>query len=340
MNYYELLQVSPHADSDVIEAAYKVLLKRHHPDRGHTLGSTAQKLGEAHLTLTTPRARARYDADLDKATDIKGKVIGEFVIESKIAEGGFGKTYKGRHLLVGEPVCIKHCSRISPADTEILISEAKAMWDLRHFGLPAVRNLFKLPDGSIILVMSYIEGPTLQQLVEQYVAKGLRLEPEHGAWILSRLINTLSYIHRHGIVHGDLKPQNILIQPESHMAVLVDFGLAGIKPTRTSGNKGYTEVFSPPEQMVAGNPLIPQTDFYALGKSLIYAMAGGDLDLVEGNMIPSDVPKPMADLLSRLVTRHPLDRPDWEKEDLNETVDRMRVEAFGRSASGMRKLAV
>jgi serine/threonine protein kinase len=330
-DHYETLEVHPRASPAVIEAAYRALMKRHHPDIKKT-DRVARRLNAAYAVLSDKEARARYDHARAGAV---GESLGEFRVESLIAEGGFGKTYKGRHLIVGEPVCIKHCSEISAADAAILREEAKAMWDLRHYAIPAVRNLLRLPDGSLALVMSYIEGPTLEQVIEKYQAKKKRLEPEAVAWITQRILNALSYIHRHGVVHGDLKPQNIIVQPTTHAAVLVDFGLAAIKPTRATKNKGYTELFSPPEQLSEDAPLIPETDFYSLGMTMIYALAGGDADHTRRKELPADVPEPLRRFIQRLVVRHPLDRPRWEKEDLIATLETARREAFGRTISGM-----
>jgi len=334
-NYYDILEVSPGASQEVIKAAYRALMKKVHPDVNHATvhGNTAKKIQEAYEVLGDPSRRARYDGK----RDIGGTIIGEFRVEAEIAEGGFGKTYKGTHLTVGKPVCIKHCSHISPADTAILIEEAQAMWDLRHFAIPAVRNLLKLDDGSVALVMSYIEGPTLAEVVEAYAARGERLDPEDLAWMVERILNAMSYMHRHGVVHGDLKPQNIIIQPDSHTAVLVDFGLAAVKPTSTTGSKGYTDLFSPPEQ-VKGSPLIPQTDFYSLGMTMIYAMVGGDADRLGRREVPHDLPDPMCNFLKRLIVRSPLNRPSWRTENLMETFRAVRRDSFGRPSSGMKPL--
>lgn len=211
------------------------------------------------------------------------------------------------------------------------------MWDLRHYALPAVRTLLKLDDGSLALVMSYVEGPTLAQVVETLAAKKQRLEPEHLAWIVSRVLNALSYIHRHGVVHGDLKPQNIVVQPATHMAFLVDFGLAAVKPTKTTGSQGYTELFSPPEQ-VRGAPLLPQADFYALGMTMLYALTGGDEAHIRRREVAADVPDPLCKFLLRLLVRDPLARPDWATENLIDTFEEVRKVSFGRTQSGMRPL--
>jgi len=333
---YERLEVSPRASEGVIDAAYKALMKRVHPDHHMTVsGQRARGLNEARDTLLDPARRVQYNRERNQ---IGGIVLGEFRVDEPIAEGGFGKTYKGTHLTVNAPVCIKHCSEISATDAAILIEEALAMWDLRHFAIPAVRNLLKLDDGSLALVMSYIEGPTLEQVIEkQQATTRKRFDPEHVAWILERLLNVLSYMHRHGVVHGDIKPQNIIIQPRSHTVVMVDFGLAAIKPTRTTGSKGYTELFAPPEQE-RGRPLLPQTDFYSLAMTMLFALNGGDADRTARQQVPSHVPDHLCAFLRRMLVRDPLSRPDWQNENLMDTIRAVRSTAFGRVNSGMKPL--
>src|SRR4051812_35327732 len=115
----------------------------------------------------------------------KHKKVGNFHIVRQIAEGGFGVTYYGEHVLTKAPVCIKHALNISPEDEKLLLEEAKIIWDLRHHGIPAVRDVLRLGDGSVCLVMSYIPGPTLEQLVEY----NTRIAPESVAWITERSLN-------------------------------------------------------------------------------------------------------------------------------------------------------
>lgn len=334
---YEILEVSPRASQAVIRGAWKALMKVHHPDHKATVGRTAQKINNAYDVLSNVDERAHYDGGRNRPID--GTIIGEFRVDSPIAEGGFGKTYKGTHLTVDAPVCIKHCSRISAADAAILIEEARAMWDLRHHAIPAVRNLLELDDGSLALVMSYVPGPTLAEIVEKYAKEGVRLDPEDVAWMTERILNALSYMHRHGVVHGDLKPQNIIVQPESHTVVLVDFGLSAIKPTRHTGSKGYTDLFAPPEQ-VRGSPLIPQSDLYSLGMTMLYALSGGDVARMERKEVPGEVPDIMCQLIKRFLIRDPLSRPDGRTENLMATCQHMRRAAFGRASSGMKSLNV
>lgn len=326
---YALLEVRPNARDDVIKAAYRALAKAYHPDRQGGDSSVLVRLNTAYAILSDTDKRREYDSERN---DLEGTVIGDFRVIEKIAEGGFGTTYRGEHVLTGMSVCIKHCSQISHQDEEILIEETKAIWDLRHFAMPAARTLLRLEDGSFALVMSFIPGYTLEQIVEKHGA----LDPEHMCWIMERLLNALKYMHWHGVVHGDIKPQNIIIQPDTHTVVLVDFGLSMIKPKARSDSKGYTEHFAPPEQM-SGKVLVPESDFFSLGMTLLYGVGGG-LEAVKQKRVPESVPDPICELIKRLIKLEVTSRPGWQSEDLFETIQEVRSASFGRSHSDMKPL--
>lgn len=321
-DFYATLEVSPRASEEVVHSAYRALAVKHSANN-----SKLKRLNEAKEVLFDANRRKEYDDARTKQE--KGKIIGNYKILSEIAEGGFGKTYLAEHIILGNQVCIKHAHRISAEDELLLKEEAKTIWDLRHFSIPNIRDIMEMPDGSFALVMSYVPGPTLAQIVEKHK----KIDSEHVAWIAERVLNALKYLHFHGVVHGDVKPQNIIIQPESHTAVLVDYGLSAIRPRKDATNKGYTPFFAAPEQ-VNGGTILPETDLYGLGTSLIYAL-GGD---VEAKKLPSTVPDGLFNLIKRLIVHNVLDRPNWSKEDLMETIQNVRNKDFGRRSSAMKPL--
>lgn len=328
-NLYDLLEISPRASKEVILAAYEVLTEKYAPG---TSGKNTdndrilKNLDSAKEILLDPAKRKDYDHD---RMNLKGKIIGNYSVLEQIAEGGFGKTYKGEHTRLHTPVCIKHAHHVSPQDEDILMQEASTIWDLRHYGIPTMRDIHKLDDGSMALVMSYIPGPTLEQIIK----KNKKLDPEHVAWITARTLNVLKYLHYHGVVHGDVKPQNIIIQPESHHIVLVDYGLSIIRPSADSGAIGYTPYFASPEQ-ARGDTLLPESDFYSLGITMIYAL-GGD---IAKRHVPDSVPDAMCNFIKRLIVYDVMSRPNWNKEDLVDTMQDLRIKSFGRKNSGMKPL--
>ncbi|MDO8571965.1 MAG: protein kinase [bacterium] len=324
---YGALEVSPRARKSVIQAAYKAIMKECHPDNGGS-ESAARTVNMAYDLLSDPLKRQEYDKDRE---NLSGVIIGDYRVLKPIAEGGFGKTYLGEHIRVGKPVCIKHCSQISPQDEEILIEETRAMWDLRHYAIPAVRDLLKLDDGSLALVMSYIPGLTLEQVVQKVGP----LDPEHVAWITERILNAFMYIHFHGVVHGDVKPQNIIIQHGTHQVAIVDFGLAVSKPKHGEHSKGYTPYFAPPEE-IAGQTILPESDFYSLGMTMIYALSGG-LDHVLLRDVPKSTPDAICEFIKKLIVHNVLGRPH-DDEKLFAELQQIRTRVFGRSTSGMKPI--
>lgn len=321
-NYYKVLQVDPLAEEEVIHASYRALAKKYSKDENHL-----QQLNLASEVLLDSDRRRTYDVGCKP----KGKVVGNYKIIEKLAEGGFGTTYKAEHTTLGSLVCLKHAQNVSALDEQILLDEAKVIWDLRHWGIPAIRDILRMPDDSLSLVMSYVPGPTLAEVLEKNKPG---IDPENVAWITERILNILRYLHMHGVIHGDIKPQNIIIQPENHTVTLVDYGLSLIKPTRKSESKGYTPYFAAPEQ-TSGKPLLQETDLYGLGMTMIFAL-GGDVARVK---IPDYTPPEIEQLIKRMIRQSPIQRPPvWTVEDLCETIVEVRKKDFGRRSSAMKPL--
>lgn len=325
-NLYEILEVNPRARPEIIKAAYRVLIGNYHPDKSKNNTWIAKDLNYAKGILLDENKRAKYDHERN---NLIGNIVGNYRILELIAEGGFGSTYRGESIELETPVCIKHGHYVSPQDERILVEEAKAIWDLRHYGIPAMRDYLKLEDGSPALVMSYVPGPTLEQVVE----KTGGLDAEDTCWITERVINVLKYLHYNGVIHGDVKPQNIIIQPESHNVVLVDYGLSLIRPDSTNGSKGYTPYFASPEQ-IRGDVLLPESDFYSLGMTMIYAL-GGD---IKSRKVPEDTPNSICKFIKKNLVHNVLSRPAWHKGDVFEDFRELRKKTFGRAHSGMKPI--
>jgi len=109
-----------------------------------------------------------------------------------------------------------------------------------------------------------------------------------------------------------------------------------IKPKAGMDAKGYTPYFAPPEE-IAGKILLPESDFYSLGMTLIYALSGG-ADAVAKKEVPADTSNSLCEFIKRLIVRDVLSRPRWDKEDLCETIQSIRKKDFGRRRSGMKPI--
>lgn len=106
-----------------------------------------------------------------------------------------------------------------------------------------------------------------------------------------------------------------------------------IRPKSDSHNIGYTPYYAPPEQ-IAGNVLIPRSDFYSLAMTMIYAL-GGDVATKE---VPESVPDELCSFLRRFLVRDVLSRPSWEVEDFTDSIAELRLKLFGRRRSKMKPI--
>jgi serine/threonine protein kinase len=256
--------------------------------------------------------------------------IGNYKVIKQIGEGAFGRTYLAEHKILGEKACIKQNSNISPTDEKLLIREAKLLWGIHHYSLPTLHDFLKCPDGSYALVMTYVEGPTLEKIVDKSMEKNKKgVDAEDICWITQRLLNGLHYLHFKGVIHGDVKPANIIVQPEERNAYLVDYGLSLSCPKSTTAPDGYTPAFAPPEQMI-GKPPLPESDLYSLGATMIYALGGNPI----AKTYPKDTPEQLKKFFDRLVLHNPAQRPHWENTDLIKELSNIREEVFGRRHAG------
>ncbi len=249
--------------------------------------------------------------------------IGNYVILREIAEGGMGRIYQAQHVLNGKNACIKQNKEASTLDVELLKSESGIIWDFDHPSIPHAKDLIKISDLEYALVMQYIQGETVYNLVNH----NGRLHPEDASRVTERLLGALYYAHYHGVIHGDVKPQNVIVETyRTELNIkLVDWGLSIIRPTHATKLKGYTPAYVAPE-IPLGKPPIPETDLYGVGIVLLYALGGN----VEKKTIPRDVPTELSDFCNSLLLYDPGERPNWDKENPIEKLSDIRQRVFGR----------
>lgn len=187
--------------------------------------------------------------------------------------GGMGIVYEGLQPLIGKRVAIKVlrpdvAQKVGGASR--FISEARASAAIRHRGIIDVFGFGELPDGGHYMVMEYLEGKSLEQLIREHG----RLAPLEAVPILDEVLSALAAAHRAGVVHRDLKPSNIFIASETSRAQyvkLLDFGMAK-RTVLTEGaarQSGISLVIGTPDyltpEQATGKPVGPAADLYALG---------------------------------------------------------------------------
>ncbi len=237
---------------------------------------------------------ASFGVHLKPGTVIKDR----FVLETRLGRGGMGSVYKARDKRKEEAfdkdrhIAIKFLNRELRDNPQALIAlqrEAKKAQALAHPNIVTVFDYDR--DGDLVyLTMEYLEGQTLEQLINSHSHTGL--EPDAAMSITKHIARGLTYAHNKGYAHADLKPSNIFVTDKSEVKLL-DFGIAqavkaaGVEPrddeTRFDPYSlgAITPNYASPEMLNDKTPQ-PSDDMYSLG-CIIYALFTGKHPFLDGN---------------------------------------------------------
>jgi serine/threonine-protein kinase len=204
-----------------------------------------------------------------------GQVLRDrYRVDALLAAGGMGGVYRGTDLVFDAPVAIKENRVTGAASQSQFAREARLLYRLRHPNLPRVIDHFQLEGQGQYLVMDYVEGRDLGQIL----AERSRIPAGQALQWISQVLDALGYLHSRQpepVIHRDIKPANIKVTP-SGQVYLVDFGLAkelDLKVTTTAGARGATPGYAPPEQYGYGRT-DARTDIYSVAATL-YALVTG-----------------------------------------------------------------
>jgi serine/threonine protein kinase len=226
------------------------------------------------------------------------KLLGQFEILERVGAGGMGAVYRARQTTLDRDVAIKILHRElagNPDAVRRFKREAKVSTALDHPNVVRVFLFGQLPDGSLYIVMEYLRGKPLLQLLQDQGAL-----PVHRALhIATQVCDGVGEAHAHGVVHRDIKPENIVLvkrtRDPDHVKVL-DFGIARVlwgddttMATQSGLVFGTARYISP--EGAAGEPTDARSDVYSLG-ILTYQLLAGET--------PFDAPSPVAMLMKHL----------------------------------------
>ncbi|NJO76102.1 MAG: protein kinase [Leptolyngbyaceae cyanobacterium RM1_406_9] len=234
---------------------------------------------------------------LAEATDT---TIGlRYRIKRQLGHGGFGRTYLAEDLnRFNEPCVLKefapqvHGTYALQKAEELFEREAGVLYKLQHPQIPRFRELFRADfekQAHLFLVQDYVEGQTYRQLLEARKLQGMGFAEPEVMQFLIQLLPVLQYIHRAGVIHRDISPDNLILRYSDQLPVLIDFG--GVKqvaaavsqyvqengqaqgqiaaPETRLGKIGY----APEEQMQLGRAY-PHSDLYALAVTALVLLTG------------------------------------------------------------------
>ncbi|MEQ1564742.1 MAG: protein kinase [Myxococcota bacterium] len=213
-----------------------------------------------------------------------GTVFGSYTIEGLVAGGGMGQVYAARHNVYGSAVALKVLHPALHADEgwrARFNEEGLVGTQLKHPHVLSARELVHM-DGRIALVLDLVPGgQTLEKVISREFRDGVPLVP--ALTVFLKLLQGMDYLHGKGIVHGDLKPENVMIEgdfrrPETWVPKVTDFGTVALiaNPVEIDGRAAVvaTPRYASPEHLYGVDRVEIRSDVYCLGLILHFLLSG------------------------------------------------------------------
>ena len=213
----------------------------------------------------------------------EGATVGAYEVKSLVGKGGMGEVYMAEHTLLGRKVAIKFLLPSLSADEELVerfFTEAKATTSVNDPGIVQIFDFGYHTDGAAYIVMEFLEGEAL----DSRLAAGL-FDEDIALHIARHLANSLHAAHRAGVIHRDLKLENVFMVADPAVTggerpKILDFGLAKLsraEPSRSKTRTGAimgTPIYMSPEQCKGAHDVDERSDLYSLGCLLYCTVLG------------------------------------------------------------------
>ena len=205
-------------------------------------------------------------ADVDFPSDLRS-LEREYELIREIGQGGMAAVYLARHRASGRLVAIKAVRARYLDDPDAIrrfAREARTVAVLDHPNIVRTEAIEQIDDRAVAIIMEHVAGGTVRDRLREFGSLGA----EEAESILRDVANALGYAHRHGIVHRDVKPENVFLDPTRRRALLSDFGIArpidGEAGITMLGASVGTPQYMSPEQ-IDGEMVDGRSDIYSLG---------------------------------------------------------------------------
>ena len=198
-------------------------------------------------------------------------LAGRFSIERELGRGGMGVVLLARDVGLDRLVAIKvlpvGLAREQPV-RERFLREARTAAKLSHPNIVPIHQVEEHGDW-VFFVMGYVDGETMRERVERHGT----LPPRPAMKVMQEAAWALAYAHERGVIHRDVKPDNIMIETATDRTIVMDFGIAVTGATEHTGEVIGTARYMSPEQ-ACGETVDGRSDLYALGATIFYALTG------------------------------------------------------------------
>lgn len=229
------------------------------------------------------------------------KLDGRYLIESLIGVGGMANVYKGQDIRTGNGIAVKVLKEEFLGNEELVRrfkNESKAISILDHPNIVKVYDV-SVTDQLQYIVMEYIDGITLKEYLKQ---RGGALTWKEVVHFATQVLSALEHAHSKGIVHRDVKPQNIMLQADGSIKMM-DFGIARFSraQSQTISDKAIGSVHYISPEQAKGDHTDARTDIYSVGV-MLYEMLSGKLPFDGTGTVSiaimqiSEKPKPLAEV--------------------------------------------